>query len=128
MIAQNDSSVMVRKLPIDGVWLIARTASGVFIARSISSTGVNIQKVTKAPTARKATSLTMDFGGDRQHQAVLVLGGVGLAGAEQHRERRHRQRDDQCDVADDRHRGEAACPRSGSFPARIATALSWSAM
>ena len=40
--------------------MIARTASGVFIARSISSTGVNIQKVTKAPAARKATSLTMD--------------------------------------------------------------------
>ncbi len=60
MMAQNDSSVMVRKLPIDGTYSIARTASGVFIARSINSTGVNIQKVTKAPAARKATSLTMD--------------------------------------------------------------------
>src|ERR1044071_1985548 len=59
MIAQNDSSVMVRKLPIDGTYSIARTASGVFIARSINSTGVNIQKVTKAPAARKATSLTL---------------------------------------------------------------------
>ena len=39
---------------------MARTASGVFIARSINSTGVNIQNVTKAPAARKATSLTMD--------------------------------------------------------------------
>ena len=39
---------------------MARTASGVFIARSISSCGENIQKVTKMPTARKATSLTMD--------------------------------------------------------------------
>ena len=58
--AQNDNSVMVRKLPIDGTYSIARTASGVFIARSISSTGVNIQKVTKAPAVRNATSLTMD--------------------------------------------------------------------
>ena len=39
---------------------MARTASGVFIARSISSCGLNIQNVTKAPAARKATSLTMD--------------------------------------------------------------------
>ena len=39
---------------------MARTASGVFIARSISSTGENIQKVTKRPAARNATSLTMD--------------------------------------------------------------------
>ena len=60
MIAQNDNSVMVRKLPIEGAYSIARTASGVFIARSISSCGLNIQKVTKAPAAMKATSLTMD--------------------------------------------------------------------
>ena len=60
MIAQNDSSVMVRKLPIEGVYDSARTASGVFIARSIRSCGENIQKVTNMPTARKATSLTMD--------------------------------------------------------------------
>ena len=58
------------------------------------------------------------FGGDRQHQAVLVLGGVGLPGAEQHREHRHRQRHHQRDVADDRDRGEQPCPRSGSSPAR----------
>ncbi|MGY3427207.1 hypothetical protein ACVWZW_007711 [Bradyrhizobium sp. F1.13.4] len=39
---------------------MARTASGVFIARSISSCGENIQNVTKMPAARKATSLMMD--------------------------------------------------------------------
>ena len=60
MMAQNDSSVMVRKVPIEVWYSMARTASGVFIARSISSCGENIQKVTKMPTARKATSLTMD--------------------------------------------------------------------
>ncbi len=60
MIAQNDSNVMVRKLPIEGTYSMARTASGVFIARSINSTGVNIQNVTNAPAAIKATSLTMD--------------------------------------------------------------------
>ncbi len=46
------------------------------------------------------------FGGDRQHQAMLVLGRVGLAGSEQHRERRHRQRHDQRHIADDRNRGD----------------------
>ena len=60
MIAQNDNSVMIRKLPIDGTYSMARTASGVFMARSTSSCGENIQKVTKAPAAMKATSLTMD--------------------------------------------------------------------
>jgi len=40
--------------------LIARTASGVFIARCISSTGSNIQNVTNAPAAIKATSFTID--------------------------------------------------------------------
>ncbi|MGX1359756.1 hypothetical protein AB7M46_004813 [Bradyrhizobium elkanii] len=34
MTAQNDSSVMIRKLPIDGTYSIARAASGVFRARS----------------------------------------------------------------------------------------------
>jgi hypothetical protein len=42
------------------------------------------------------------FGRDREHQAVLMLGGIGLAGAEQHREHRHRQGHHQRDVADDR--------------------------
>ncbi len=48
----------------------------------------------------------MDLGRHRQHQAVLVLGGVGLPCAEQHGEGRHRQRHHQCDVADDRDVGE----------------------
>ena len=60
MMAKNESATMHRKLPIDGVYWIARTASGVFIARWISSCGSNIQKVTKAPAARKATSFTID--------------------------------------------------------------------
>src|ERR1700736_1400835 len=93
MIAQNDSSTIVKKLPIDGVYSMARTASGVFIALSISSSGVNIQNRTNAPAAMKATSL-------------MMVRRVGLAGSEQHRERRHRQRDDQRDIADDRNRGE----------------------
>ncbi len=47
------------------------------------------------------------FGRDREHQSVLMFGGVGLAGAEQNRERRHRQRHHQRDIADDRN------PREG---------------
>ncbi|NEV03242.1 hypothetical protein, partial [Bradyrhizobium uaiense] len=35
-----------------------------------------------------------------EDQAVLVLGRVGVAGTEQHREHRHRQRHHQCDVAE----------------------------
>ncbi len=50
------------------------------------------------------------FGGDRQHQAVLMLGGVDMAGAEQHREHRHRQRDEQRDVAEQR-AGDAGARR-----------------
>ena len=40
------------------------------------------------------------LGRDRQHQPVLMLGGVDVAGAEQHGERRHQQRDEQRDVAE----------------------------
>ena len=40
------------------------------------------------------------FGGDREHQAVLMLGGIDVARAEQHGEGRHRQRDEQRDVAE----------------------------
>ena len=39
---------------------MARSASGVFMARSISSTGLNIQNVTNAPAAVNATSFTID--------------------------------------------------------------------
>ena len=42
---------------------------------------------------------------DRQHQPVLVLGGVGVAGAEQHGEQREQHGDDQRDVADERIEG-----------------------
>ena len=48
------------------------------------------------------------FGGDRQHQTVLVFGGVDMAGAEQHREGRHRQRDEQRNIAEQRLRGAGA--------------------
>ena len=51
------------------------------------------------------------LGGDRQHQPVLVLGGVDMPGAEQHRERRHRERHQERNVADER------LGRVGSGPA-----------
>ncbi len=70
------------------------------------------------------------LGGDREHQAVLVLGRVDVAGAEQHRERRHRQRDEQRDVAEQR---LGDWRRSAPHAARMVvseddTALSCSAM
>ena len=46
------------------------------------------------------------FGGDCEHQAVLVFGRIGLAGAEQHRKGCHCERDHQRDVADDRNMGK----------------------
>ena len=66
----------------------------------------------------KGHQLDDGFGGDRQHQAVLVFGGVGLPGAEQHREYRHRQRDDQRDIADDRNRGEGLVLAQDGFERR----------
>jgi hypothetical protein len=42
------------------------------------------------------------FAGDGQHQSVVMLGGVDLAGAKQHGERRHRHRHEQRQIA---HRG-----------------------
>ena len=77
------------------------------LENSVSGPG-NITKVTKMPTARNATSLTIDSVATRQHQPVLMLGGVDVAGAEQHGERRHQQRDEQRDIADHRLRRRAA--------------------
>ena len=62
----------------------------------------------KDADGEKGEQLDDQFGGDRQHQAVLVLGGVDMAGAEQHREGRHRQRHEQRNVAEQRLRGAGA--------------------
>ena len=53
---------------------------------------------------QKGDELDDQFRRDRQHQAVLMLGGVGMAGAEQHREHRHGQRDQEGAVAEQRRR------------------------
>ena len=50
----------------------------------------------------KGDELDDRLGRDRQHQSVLVLGGVDVAGAEQHRERRHGECHEQRDVAEHR--------------------------
>ena len=47
-----------------------------------------------------------------------MFGGVGLPGPEQHRERRHRQRDDQRDVANDRNMGEGLVFAEDGFKRR----------
>ncbi len=66
------------------------------------------------------------FRRDRQHQAVLMLGGVDVAGAEQNGEGRHGQRDEQRDVAEQRRTAGAACARMVETEAD--TALSCSAI
>ena len=125
--AKKASSVIARKLLTGSGWSMAWRAIGCLSASASRSHGPsNIQKVTKTPTARNANSLTIDFGGDREHQAVLVLGRVGVAGAEQNREDRHRERDDEREVADDRHRGPPLAPITVS--SEEATAFSCSAM
>ena len=75
----------------------------------------------------KGHQLDDGFGCDRQHQAVLMFRRVGLAGSEQHREGRHRQRHDQRDIADDRNE-EKAWSSLRIVSSDDATALSWSAM
>ncbi len=54
------------------------------------------------PTARKATQLDERLHRDRQHQAVLVLGGVDVARAEGDGEAGQDQRDEEREVAEDR--------------------------
>ena len=51
---------------------------------------------------QKRQQLDDRFRGDREHQAVLMLGRVDMARAEQHREQRHRQRDIERHVAEQR--------------------------
>ena len=58
------------------------------------------------------------LGRDREHQAVLVFGGVGLSRPEQHGERRHRQRHDQCNVADDGQIGDGVVFAHDGFEGR----------
>ena len=60
------------------------------------------------PTARKATSLMIELGRDRQHQAVLTLGSVDVPGAKQRGKCGHQHRDEKRDVADERLRHAAA--------------------
>jgi hypothetical protein len=86
MIAQNDSSVMVRKLPIDGD-VVDRAHRLRGLHRAFDQLdGREHPEGDEGAGGEKGHQLDDGFGGDRQHQAVLVLGGVGLAGAEQHRE------------------------------------------
>jgi len=53
------------------VVVMARTASGVFITRRFNSTGGNIENV-RCAGGEKGHQLDDGFGGDRQHQAVLM--------------------------------------------------------
>ncbi len=50
----------------------------------------------------KGDELDDRLGRDRQHQSVLMLGGVDVPGAKQDRKRGHQQRDEERDVADER--------------------------
>ena len=59
--AKNDSSVLASSVSSGGSRVSTEAASGEFIALLNSATGPsNIQKVTKMPTARNDSSLTID--------------------------------------------------------------------
>ena len=98
-----------KKAVAGGRWVSTAAVCGSSSARDSKASGPgNITKVTKMPTARKATSLIDRFRRDREHQAVLMLGGVDVAGAEQDREGRHQQGHEQRDIAKQRLRRGAA--------------------
>ena len=65
---------------------------------------------------------------DRQHHAVLVLGGVGVAGAEEDGEERERGGDEQREVADDREHGDVAHARHHRSRRDVEIAFSCSAI
>ncbi len=52
------------------------------------------------PTVRKAHSLMTDSQGHRQNEAVLVLGGVGMARAEENRKDSKHSGDGQGNIAE----------------------------
>ena len=76
---------------------------------------------------QEGRELDQRLGGDRHDQAFLVLGRIDVAGAEQHGERGHRQRDDECRV-DRQMRAAAAGSAPSSVSTESATALSCRAM
>ena len=103
MIATNDSSVLASSVSNGGC---RRNRSGrlrAFDRRREQRAGAAEHPEGDENADRQESEQLDDrFGGDRQHQAVLVLGRVDMAGAEQHREGRHRQRDEQRDIAEQR--------------------------
>ena len=66
----------------------------------------------------KREQLDDRFSRHRQHQAVLVLGCVGMPRSEQHRKGRHRQRHHERDIADQRHAGDGVILAHDGFERR----------
>ena len=58
----------------------------------------------KNSNAQEGDELHHRLGGDRQHQAILMFGGIDVPRAEQNGESRHRQCDKECEVAKQRRR------------------------
>ena len=108
--ATNDSSVVTTSVSARGV--LARIAAAYRPRRRLGEQrGRAVEHPERHEEADRQEREQLDdrFGGDREHQAVLVLGGVDMARAEQHREGRHRQRDEQRDVAEHRLRHAGVC-------------------
>ena len=70
----------------------------------ISSRPSNIHEGDVDADDQEGDELDDRFDRDREHQPVLVLGRVDMAGAERHREAGEHQRDDEREVAEHRHR------------------------
>ena len=105
MIATNDSSVVAISVS-NGGSRVNRPAVCAMLPRRLEQRAGPAEHPERHEDAdrQKGEQLDDRFGRDRQHQAVLMLGGVDMAGAEQHREGRHRQRHEQRDVAEQRPR------------------------
>ena len=110
--AKNDSSVIVANVPAKARVVSTEAVSGLFDrAREQRGRAVEHPEGDENADAEEGDELDDRLGRDREHQTVLMLGGVDVAGAEQHREGRHRQRDKQRHVAEhrlDRRRSLAA--------------------
>ncbi len=127
--ANSDSAVMAQNEANCGARVSTAAVCGsVERAREQRERPVEHDKGDEHADGKERRKLDDRFGGDRQHQAVLMLGRVDMPGAEQHGKRRHGQRDKQRDVAKERLRRAARRSIGKMVATEDDTALSCSAI
>ena len=98
--AKVESSVIATSVPSDAAVQIAAVSGSSSACAKQRDRAVEHPESDEDADRREGHQLDHGFRGDREHQAVLMFGGVDVTGAEQHGEGRHRQRDEQRDVAE----------------------------